>query len=361
MRQRLLAIVVLVFAARTFAQAPGLDPAKIDAAVSAEMQRQKLVGVAVAVVADGRLAFAQGYGLADRENNVPVTGATLFRWASVSKPVTAVAAMQLVEQGKLRLDDDVRKYVPEYPDKGATITVRHLLCHQGGIVHYTNGPVVRTERKYDVEHPFADVVLALDTFKDSPPIAKPGAKYSYTTHGFILLSAVVQRAGGKPFAEQVRERIAVPCGMTTFRPDYQWEAIPGRAVGYRKRGGELVTSEDADVSWKLGGGGYLSNVADMARFAVGLIERKLVNATTEAIMWELQKTADGKATTYALGFGVDRAGGRLRVSHSGAQEKTRTQLIILPKERRAVAVMTNSEYGRPGEVAKAVLVALGDG
>lgn len=351
-------LVILVLAARTLAQAPGLDAAKIDEAVNAEMAKQKLVGVAVAVVVDGKLALSRGYGLADRERKVPVTDATLFRWASVSKPLTAVAAMQLVQQGKLGLDDDVRKHVPEYPDKGAVITVRHLLCHQGGVVHYTNGPVVRTERKYDVEHPFADVVLALDTFKESPPVAKPGEKYSYTTHGYILLSAVVQRAGGQPFADQVRERIAKPAGMTTLRPDYQWETIPGRAVGYRRKGDDVVTSVDDDVSWKLGGGGYLSNAADMARFGAALIERKLVNAETEALMWEPQKTADGKATTYGLGFGIDREGGRLRVSHSGAQEKTRTQLIVLPKERRAVAVMTNSEYGRPGEVAKAVLTAI---
>ncbi|MFO0809084.1 MAG: serine hydrolase domain-containing protein [Gemmataceae bacterium] len=357
-----LTVLLLVFAQRLLAQAPGLDAAKVsavEAAVGAEMQRQKLIGVAVAVVADGQLAYARGFGFADRERYVPVTGATLFRWASVSKPVTAIAAMQLVEQGKLGLDDDVRKYVPEFPEKDETITVRQLLCHQGGIVHYTNGKVVVTERKYDAEHPFADVVTALDTFKDSPLVARPGTKYSYTTHGYILLSAVVQRAGSRTFADQVLERVARPLGMESFRPDYQWEAISGRAVGYVRKGDEIARSTDTDVSWKLGGGGYLSNVADMARFGAGLIDRKLLRPETAARMWEPQKTADGKETTYGLGFQVEHKNGRLTVAHSGAQEKTRTQLIVLPHEGRAVAVMTNSEYGRPDAVAKAVLTAVG--
>ena len=181
---------------------------RIDEAVLVEMERQEVVGLAIGVLREGRIAYVRGYGLADREEAVPVNRDTMFRWASVSKPVTAIAAMQLVEQGKLRLDDDVRHYVPEFPDKGHRITVRHLLCHQGGIVHYTNGEVVRTQQQYTNQHPFADVVMALDTFKESPLVSLPGGKYSYSTHGYILLSAVVERAGGQPFADQVRERIA---------------------------------------------------------------------------------------------------------------------------------------------------------
>jgi len=306
------------------------------------------VGLVVGVIEDGEVRYIKGFGLADREQKTPVTPASLFRWASCSKPLTAVAAMQLVEQGKLDLDADVRTYVPEFPDHGVKITPRQLLCHQGGIVHYVNGKVVATQRQYDTPNPFADVINALDKFKESPLVNKPGEKYSYTTHGYILLSAVVQRAGGQPFAEQVRNRIAKPLGLTTLRPDYQWEAIPGRVTGYRKRGGEIVFSEDTDVSWKLGGGGFISSGEDFARFAAGLINRRLVNEATETAMWTPQKLADGKATNYALGFGVDTKSGRLRVSHSGAQEKTRTLFVVYPRERRGVVVMTNSEWVQPG-------------
>jgi CubicO group peptidase (beta-lactamase class C family) len=341
------------------ARLPAARAAAVDRAVQAEMEKEGIIGLAVGVVRDGEVAYAKGYGLADRESALPVTSKTLFRWASCAKPLTAVAAMQLVEAGTLRLDADVRSLVPEFPDKGNVITVRQLLCHQGGIVHYSNGKVIPTKRSYPTPHPFADVVLALDTFKDSPLVNRPGEKYSYTTHGYILVSAAVQRAGRQPFADQVRDRIAKPLDMTTLRPDYQWEAIPNRAVGYACNGGVVARSTDTDVSWKLGGGGFVSNVDDFARFAAGLINRRLVNEKTETMMWEPQKLRSGETTSYGLGFGVDvNTNGRLRVSHSGSQEKTRTRLVIYPRERHGVVVMTNSEWVDPGKFTTLVYTAL---
>jgi CubicO group peptidase (beta-lactamase class C family) len=291
---------------------------------------------------------------------LPVTTATLFRWASVSKPITAIAAMQLAERGKLDLDADVRKYVPEFPDKGVKITARELLGHQGGIVHYDNGPVIRTERKYTMPHPFADVINALDTFKESPLVNAPGDKFSYSTYGFVLLSAVVQRAGGEPFAQQVRERIIEPLGLKTLQPDYQWLNLPHRAVGYRKEGKKIVPSTDTDVSWKLGGGGYISDIGDFAGFAKGLIDRRLISAQSEQLMWTPQTLRNGERTGYGLGFEVDtHKDGRLRVAHNGSQEKSRTRLVIYPRERRGVVVMTNSEWVDPGKFSTLVFAALG--
>jgi CubicO group peptidase (beta-lactamase class C family) len=343
------------------AQAPSLDAA-VDRAAWAQFEKQNLVGLTVGVVDEGQVAYLKGFGYADRETCTPVDpGRTLFRWASCSKPLTALAALQLAEAGKLDLDANVRDYVPEFPDKGTPITARQLLCHQGGVVHYVNGKVVRTKRDYDAEHPFEDVVLALDTFKESPLVCKPGEKFSYTTHGYILLSAAVQKAGKQPFADQVRDRIARPLGMATLRPDYQWQAIPNRAVGYRRKTkDEVVRSTDTDVSWKLGGGGYVSTVEDFARLAAGLVNRKLVSEKTEAAMWTRQKLANGSGTTnYGLGFSFGKTpGGREWVGHSGSQEKTKTMLMLEPKARRAVVVMTNCEWANPAQVAAAVLDAV---
>ena len=141
--------------------APYAHAARVDAAVKSEIGKEKLVGSAVVVIDEGRIVWMKGYGYADREMAIAVDpAATQFRWASISKSVTAVAALQLVEQGLLNLDADVRAYVPEFPDKGTKITTRNLLCHQAGIVHYSNGTVVRTARDYQVPHPFADVVVA---------------------------------------------------------------------------------------------------------------------------------------------------------------------------------------------------------
>ncbi len=333
--------------------------AKVDAAVAAEMTRQEAVGCAFGILRDGKVVYLKGHGWADREKKVPVTTDTLFRWASISKTITAVAAMQLVEQGKLDLDQDVRFYVPEFPDKGHKLTVRQVLCHQAGIVHYINGKVIKTQREYSTPHPYEDVVLALDTFKDSPLVATPGEKYSYSTHGYILASAIVERAGKQKFADQVAARICKPLGLTTLQPDYQWIDLPHRAVGYLRRNKEIVPSTNTDVSWKLGGGGFISSIEDMAKYAQGLLDHKLCSTATERLMWEAQKTARGELTKYGLGFGVEKTPeGRPRVSHSGSQEKTKTMMILYPKERTAYVFMTNSEQVNPGDftlrVAKAV-------
>lgn len=332
----------------------------VDKAVQAEMAQQKAVGVAIGVIRNGRVAYIQGYGFEDREQEIQVTRKSLFRWASVSKPLTAIAAMQLVEWGWLDLDADVRCYVPEFPDKGVTITCRNLLCHQGGIVHYKNGLVIKTEREYLCPNPFEDVVLALDTFKESPLVGQPGEKFSYTTHGYILLSAVVQRAGNQRFADQVWCRIACPLGMKTLQPDYQWKEIPNRAIGYRMNGGKISRSTDTDVSWKLGGGGFISSIEDMALFAAGLINGDLISQESQATMWTRQKSSDGKTTQIGLGFFVEEDNGTLKVSHNGSQEKTKTRLVIYPEQKHGLVVMTNSEYGNPGKFTTAVYNAISE-
>ncbi|MFI4882847.1 MAG: serine hydrolase domain-containing protein, partial [Phycisphaerales bacterium JB064] len=275
--------------------------AAVDKAVREEMERQELVGVAIGVIRDGQVAYTAGYGLADRENGVPVTDDTMFRWASISKPVTAIAAMQLVEAGTLDLQRDVREYVPEFPDKGAEITTEQLLSHLSGIVHYRNGRVVRTHRQYDTPNPYESVILALDTFAPSPLVSQPGERYNYSTHAYILASAVVERAGDGSFFEQVRERICEPLGLDTLQPDYQWVDIPNRAVGYRTLGDRVVRSTDTDVSWKLGGGGFISTVGDLARFAAALMNFELVSKQTSADMWTPRTDAQGKSTGYGLG------------------------------------------------------------
>lgn len=328
---------------------------RVDAIVGEQVAAQSIVGISVAVARDGVIVLERHYGFEDREQKTAASAETMYRWASISKPVTAVAAMQLVETGKLDLDADVRALVPEFPEKRWTITTRQLLCHQGGIVHYTNGRVVREEPPAGVEHPYADVVAALGTFKGSELVNEPGAKYSYSTHGYMLAGAVVQRAGGEPFWDQVRERVARPAQMTTFRPDYQWEQIAHRAKGYKKVGGEVVPSTDTDVSWKLAGGGFISTVGDLSRFSIALMDGKLVKPETFGEMRRRSKLRDGSATGYGLGLSIDGARGERTCGHSGSQEKTATYLLMAPESRLSVAVMCNTEGTDLGALTKDLL------
>ncbi len=327
---------------------------RVDRAACAQALAQDLVGLAWGIVVPGQPIHANGYGYENRKAGVLVSSRTLFRWASISKPLTAVAAMQLVESKKLDLDQDARVLVPEFPQKPHEVHARHLLAHQGGIVHYSNGPVLRSEVDYKDPWPFTDVVVALDTFKRSPLLFQPGTRYAYTTHGYILLGALVQRAGEQSYWAQVRERIAKPLGMESLQPDYPFEELAHRACGYRRSQGVIVESLDRDVSWKLPGGGFVSNIEDLARFAQGLLGDTLIKPSTKSIMWTRQPLPNDKRSSYGLGFFVGTAYGQELISHSGAQEKTRTLMRLLPESDLGIVLMTNCEYASLRPIAQAI-------
>jgi CubicO group peptidase (beta-lactamase class C family) len=354
LRALLIALALVATAPSAFGQqeAPAslarpFDSRVIDVAVWDEMQRQHAIGVAVAVIQDRKIVHVRGYGFADREACVPVSESTLFRWASLSKPLTAIATMQLWEQGKLDLDEDVRHYVPDFPDKGAPITLRQLLGHQSGIPHDL-APSRELWRAWraDPEHDAAsDVSLALPVFADKELIYPPGQQFHYSTPGYVLLSAAVQSAGEAPFALQVRERIAKPLGMDSLQPDRAWKRMPHRAAGYRRMRDSILRVRSSDVSWKLGGGGYCSNIQDVARFAEAILNFKLLSESTYRTMWSNQTDIHGKPTRYGLGFQVEQnKGGRLRVWHEGAQAKTRTRLVLYPDQGLGFVIMSNCEY-----------------
>jgi len=320
-----------------------VDPSFVHADLEAAFHREGWVGLGWALLAPNGTTSVNHLGFEDRERGVKAGPTTRWRWASISKPVTAIAALQLVEQGKLDLDRDVRAWVPEFPEKPWPVTARQLGGHLGGIVHYTNGEVIALPRPDAPPDAWSDVVRALDAFKMSPLVAEPGTRYAYTTHGYMLLGAVVQRAGGAPYVDQVRDRIVRPLGMTSFEPDYGWKRLPNRAKGYKKKGAVWVESGDTDVSWKLPGGGYLSNVADLARFGRGVMDGRLLSPASRTLMATRGATRDGKATTYGFGWGLYTIGGRAVLAHSGSQEKTSTYLAVVPDAGLGLAVMCNCE------------------
>lgn len=332
----------------------------IDSAVRIEMEKQQAVGVAIGVIQEGQVAYLKGYGLADREKKLPVTEKTLFNWASVSKPLAAIAAMQLVDQKLLDLDEDIRAYVPEFPDKGAKITTRHLLTHQSGIPHYSNGVVLGTKRDYAAEQPLLDPVVGVDRFNRSPLLFQPGEKDSYSSYAYVLLSAVVQRAGKDSFTRQVRTRIAEPLDMKSLQLDFESKDQPDWSVGYVKNlAGTIVPAADDANYWKHGAGGYKSDIGDFAKFAAALLNHKLVSAEAEKQMWQPYPTSDGKATPRGLGFIVENQNGP-KISHNGSQSEVATRMVIYPETKSGVVVLCNCRFVKPGEVSTAVFRALRD-
>ena len=357
--------------------------AAVDEAVDAEMQRQQLVGVAVGIINHGEVVLTKGYGFADWENQVPVTTQTVFNWASNCKPLTAVAAMQLVQKKKLDLDVDIRKYVPEFSPNGPAITVRQLLCHQSGLPHWNNGRVVPSPNLDAEALASIDPCLSIHRFSQTPLLFEPGARESYSSYGYILLSAVIERAGGESFFTQVEKRIAQPLGMESLQLDVPSANQPNWSVGYTRTkvrirtgvagqgflpqtpGGQQAQTPVGRApeyahAWKAGAGGFKSNIADFAKWAAALINGRLVSKNIEKQMWTPQKTTSGKSTGMGLGFFLSRGAGGQTIFHSGEQPEVTSYLLLFPKSKDGIVILCNCGYAKPAEMSKAVVAALND-
>jgi CubicO group peptidase (beta-lactamase class C family) len=301
-----------------------------------EIQYRGIPGMAVAVAVDGKVVWAEGFGFADLENRVPASSTTRFRIGSVSKSLTAAALVQLVEQGKLDLDAPVQKYVPGFPDKGHVITARLLAGHLAGIRHY-RGEEFFSARRY------TSVTEALAIFQDDPLLHPPGTKYSYSTYGWNLLSAVVEGASGQEFLRHMDEHVFGPLGMRDTTADFNDQIIPRRTRFYARSGdGKLVNAPYVDNSNKWAGGGFLSTVEDLARFGSAHLQPGFLKQSSLDLLFTSQKTAEGKETGYGIGWSVDRDGqGRRRVRHSGGSVGGTTMLVVYPEARVLLAVTSN--------------------
>ena len=348
-KARLVMLCCSLVAIDTFAQLPPpLEPdavKHIDAAAEAWRSEVKAPGLSIAVVRDDQLVWSKGYGLSDVANQLPARADTVYRLASLTKCLTGVAVMQLVEDGKLDLDAPIQQYVPAYPQKQWTVTPRHLLTHMAGVRHNKWSELTSTRR-------FATISKAIGVFKDDALLFEPGTKYSYSTPGYVLLGGAIESASGMPYLRYLEERIFKPAGMTHTAADDAGANIANRAVGYRKglfgfhklgwvRGVHVAPPHDTSI--KLSAGGLVSTVEDMARFAIALNTGKLLRPETRAQLWAKPKTADGKDSDYAFGFLVGEKNGRQRVFNDGSQAGTRTFLFMQPNDKFAVVMMTNLE------------------
>jgi len=315
--------------------------------LEAKLVRDQIPGLSCAAFVGDQLVLALGLGHSDIENDVPATARTVYRLASISKSITAVLAMQLVEQGKLDLDGDLHGLVPEWPQKRWSVTTRQLLGHLGGVRHY-QGESESTRR-------YPDQRSALRRFAADPLLHEPGSRYRYTSYGFNLVAAAVEVMRGEPFPAVLAAQIAARAGAPSLQNDDLRRVIKHRAQGYVRRGGQLQNSGLMDGSYKLGGGGLCSSAPDLARFAQALLDGALVSRSSLEQMWTSQRTASGEETGYGMGFSVSELDGDRRVGHSGAQSRVSTILQMLPEQRVGVVVMCNLEGVKLGGLATRLL------
>jgi CubicO group peptidase (beta-lactamase class C family) len=354
------------------APAPEAIAGRIDAVIAAEQARQKIPGVAVAVAVRDRLIYSRAFGSADLEHAVPARTTTAFRTASVAKPLTAAAAMALVERGALDLDVPVRTYCPSWPESHPTVTTRQLLGHLAGVRHYTK----RGESAGKAHYYTVGDALAL--FKDDALLHPPGSRYLYSTYGFNVVACAIEGASKATFEAFLRDTIVTPARMTRTRVDRVYEIIPDRARGYQlltaeawqtlppalrtiAKAGEIYNAELHDTSMKVAGGGLVSTAEDLVRFGIALTSGALLKKETVERMWTEQHTADGKGTGYGLGFGVFPAkDGVRRMSHSGNQAGASSFLVMLPEVGVTYAIMTNLEDAELGPISRGIAGVLRD-
>jgi CubicO group peptidase (beta-lactamase class C family) len=319
------------------ANLPLAQAGAVDAAILAALPRLGAPGLSIGVVRDRELRWSAGYGLADIENDVPATPASVYRLASVSKPITATAVLQLAERGRLDLDAPIQRYVPDFPDKPWPITARQLLSHQSGIRNWTDEEFHNTRR-------FTSIAESLLPFRDDALLFEPSTKTQYTSLGFTLLGAALEGAGGAPFMEQLRSSVFQPAGMESARDDNVFAVVPHRARGYFRQGdGSLANAPLTDTSNRIPGGGLVATAEDVARFASALQRGLLLKPETLQMALIPQKLRGGRATGYGLGWAVGRRGTRREAYHVGGQPQVSTVLYMQPDAGVAVAILANLE------------------
>lgn len=297
-----------------------------------------LPGVSVSVGMAGRVVWSGGAGLADLELSSPATGDTVYRLASVSKPITAVAVAKLIEDGVIDADEPIHSYLPEYPAHARGITMRMLLGHTSGIRDY------KASERDGVAPPreWASASLAIGLFQNDPLEAEPGERYKYTTLNYILAAAVMERVTGRRFAELVDDAVLAPAGMTRTGLDTNTPIVGGRAGFYvRDASGRAVNAPFINTSYKPAGGGLIGSTADLCRMMLALHEGRLIDRASMDTMWTPGVTNDGARLGYAMGWDVDRSSGRPIVGHNGRQIGTSTTIMLDTAWGVCAAVFTN--------------------
>jgi serine beta-lactamase-like protein LACTB, mitochondrial len=335
---RIICVVLLAFmfvchgaaVAKSFPEALGVIEARV-----ATNLTPKVPGLSVALGRDEKIVWTAGFGFADLEKRKPATSRTLFRIGSVSKPLTAAGMMLLVEQGRLDLDADIRKYLPDFPDKGEVITTRQLAGHLAGIRHYRS-------TEFLMNKPFATVRESLKIFENDPLLFKPGEKYSYSSYGYNLLSSAMESAAKEEFLAYMDKSVFLPLKMTNTMPDRAKAELPERTRFYdAKPGGGFVVAATVDNSYKWAGGGFLSTPEDLVRFGFALMKPGFLKRESLATMFKSQTTSDGKPTGYGVGWSIRRNPGHRIFMHTGGSVGGTSVLMLFPDSRVVLAMTAN--------------------
>jgi D-alanyl-D-alanine carboxypeptidase len=325
---------------------------RIDGIVEAARSKRQIPGVTLVVEHRGHLVVSRGYGEVDIENRVPASLDSVYPIASLTKQFTAAAILQLEERGKLRLDDELGRFIPELPVQMKTVTIHHLLSHTHGIPEY-NRDETRAQWPTATTH---DKILSL--LRDHELDFKPGAQFRYRNSGYYLLGMIVERASGASYGEYLKSRMFEPLGMRDTRQCVVREIIPRRARGYDVENGRLRNADLLDPSWAFAVGDLCSTVLDLLQWQHALRGGKVITLASYKRMTTPDKLAEGKPTDYGYGLGISAIEGHKVVRHGGGTVGFASYMTFYPDDDLTIVLLTNS--GSPNapaleeEIAKMV-------
>ena len=342
--KRTLFLLTLCCSASLFAQSTDA----VDTYIHTEMQREKIPGLALLVSRDGAPVLAKGYGLSNVELQVPVKPETVFQSGSVGKQFTATAIMMLVEEGKMKLDDPVTKYLKNAPASWRDVTIRELLSHTAGFTDYPDN--------FDFRRDYTEPQL-LKIVEGIPLAFPPGTKWSYANLGYLTLGIVIHQVTGEFYGDFLQERIFRPLGMTTTRVMSEADIIPNRASGYRLVKGELKNQEWVSPTLNTTADGALYfSILDLAKWDAALYTEKLLKRSSLEEMWTVVKLKNGKLNSGNYGFGweIDTKNGHRVIGHGGAWQGFKSHVDRYVDDRLTVVVLANLESAKPWAISDRV-------
>ena len=352
------ALVVLglsVFAVRAAKAGQDVD-GRVDAVVGAEMREQRIPGLALAVLRDGKVVKGQGYGLANVELNVAVKPETVFQTGSVGKQFTATAVMMLVEEGKVGLDDKLSKYLAGTPEVWKDVTVRNLLTHTSGITDYTDSEYTKAGGLINLRGDYTETELYQKLIR-LPLNFETGTKWKYSNTGYVLLGFLIHKVTGEFYGDFLQERIFRPLGMTSTRIISEADIVPNRASGYELVKGEIKNQEWVSATLNTTADGALyTNVLDLEKWDAALYTERLLKRASFEQLWTPVRLKDGKTYPYGFGWFLNEANGHRLIEHDGAWQGFTMNISRYVDDSLTVIVMTNldSEHAKPERVAHGV-------
>ncbi len=322
----------------------------IDDYVHAQMKAQKIAGLSLAVVKNGKVVRASGYGKANLEWNVPASPQTVYQMGSVAKQFTAAGVLLLAQDGKIGLDDSIRKYLPDAPDAWQPVTVRNLLNHTSGLGEYSD--LSRFDLRRDTT--YAAFLKGLYTL---PSDFAPGEKWAYCNTNYALLGYVIEKASGKFYGDFLQARVFKPLGMTQTRIISERDLVMNRAAGYeRTQSGAWKNQAYVGATYNtLGDGGLYTTVLDMAKWDAALYGDRLLSATSRTEMWTPAPLKSGTTAPYGFGWALGKtAQGKRIVEHSGAWQGFTASITRYLDDKVTVIALCNTAGANPVRIAHKV-------